>query len=321
MRALPKKDGERYRERRLREGAPGARRRRGGAAASTVNKELSFARTVVNDFNAALEDRQQPPILNPFRQRKERPGPFAKEPAARTRYLHDDEEDRLRDAIGPEHWPKVLVALHTGLDRGAQFGLRWSDVDFRTRMIHAERRKGRRGGPVPVKVPINDDVLAVLRALPSRGRSAWLFPNDPNDPAVGPLDGEEFDRLVWQPALVRAVLTKMTETRETKRVRAGTGWRVVEKVHRHVVRTFRWKDLRHTFATRLRMTGADTGTIRDLLGHTSDRMTQRYAHAATSYLHDAVQRLNRRNGSATSSATSVDATSEAERAAACISSK
>ena len=169
--------------------------------------------------------------------------------------------------------------------------------------------------------PINDDVLAVLGALPSRGRSAWLFPNDPNDDTAGPLDGEDFDRRVWRPALVRAGLTKVIETRETKRVRAGTGWRVVEKVRRQVVRTFRWKDLRHTFATRLRMTGADTGTIRDLLGHTSDRMTQRYAHAATSHLHSAVQRLNRGNGSATSSATSADATSEKTTSGACISAK
>src|SRR5262249_42057591 len=57
------------------------------------------------------------------------------------------------------------------------------------------------------------------------------------------------------------------------------------------IRDFRWKDLRHTFATRLRMTGSDTGTIRDLLGHTSDRMTKRYAHAVPGLLHAAVQRL------------------------------
>ena len=39
------------------------------------------------------------------------------------------------------------------------------------------------------------------------------------------------------------------------------------------------------------MTGSDTGTIRDPLGHTTDRMTKRYAHAAPGLLHAAVQRL------------------------------
>lgn len=33
------------------------------------------------------------------------------------------------------------------------------------------------------------------------------------------------------------------------------------------------------------------GTIRDLLGHTSTRMTERYAHMAPGHLHAAVQRL------------------------------
>src|SRR5262245_17680480 len=33
--------------------------------------------------------------------------------------------------------------------------------------------------------------------------------------------------------------------------------------------------------------------IRDLLGHTSTRMTERYAHLAPGKLHDAIQRLNR----------------------------
>ena len=93
----------------------------GRAAASTVNKELSFARAVFNDFIEALEDRGVPPITNPVRTRL-----FAPEPPGRTRYLKEREEERLRTAIGDEHWPKVVVGIHTGLDRGAQFRPRWS---------------------------------------------------------------------------------------------------------------------------------------------------------------------------------------------------
>jgi integrase len=212
---------------------------------------------VFNDFIEALEDKRLPPISNPVRTRL-----FLREPLGRTRYLTDDEEARLRKAVPADAWRVVLVALHTGLDRGEQLGLRWgAQVDFTTRTIHAERRKGRRAGPIPVIIPINDELLAVLRTLPSRGRSRWLFPNPEN---TGPMDGRAFDRLVFRPALARAG-----------------------------IRDFRWKDLRHSFATRLRMAGADTGTIRDLLGHTSDRMTQRYAHAAPGHLHAAVQRISR----------------------------
>ena len=70
--------------------------------------------------------------------------------------------------------------------------------------------------------------------------------------------------------------------------------------------TFRWKDLRHTYATRLRETGSDTATISELLGHTSERMTKRYAHAAPGLHLAAVQRLTIRNGGATKGATLAD---------------
>jgi len=40
---------------------------------------------------------------------------------------------------------------------------------------------------------------------------------------------------------------------------------------------FRWKDSRHTFASRLRQRGVAIQDIRDLLGHTSTRMTERDA--------------------------------------------
>jgi hypothetical protein len=41
------------------------------------------------------------------------------------------------------------------------------------------------------------------------------------------------------------------------------------------------------------MAGVDIQDIRDLLGHCSTRMTERYAHLAPGKLHEAVQRLNR----------------------------
>ena len=106
----------------------------------------------------------------------------------------------------------------------------------------------------------------------------------------------------------------MIETKETKQVRAGRGVRTIEKVDLSLVRTFRWKDLRHTFASRLRMTGVELGTIRDLLGHTTTRpMTERYAHIAPGYLHDAVQRIKKK---ITATGTSEGRDEEPVRAAA-----
>jgi integrase len=55
----------------------------------------------------------------------------------------------------------------------------------------------------------------------------------------------------------------------------------------------RFHDLRHTFATRLLEMGVDIITVRDLLGHFSIRVTQRYTHSNRDRKKEAVKLLNR----------------------------
>ena len=50
-------------------------------------------------------------------------------------------------------------------------------------------------------------------------------------------------------------------------------------------------DLRHTYASWLLQSGADLITLRDLLGHSSVAVTQRYAHLAAQHLRRAVNRI------------------------------
>lgn len=53
----------------------------------------------------------------------------------------------------------------------------------------------------------------------------------------------------------------------------------------------RWHDLRHTCASWLAASGADMLTIRDMLGHSTINVTQRYAHLAPKHLESAVRKM------------------------------
>ncbi|MBM4121354.1 MAG: hypothetical protein FJ249_02010 [Nitrospira sp.] len=58
------------------------------------------------------------------------------------------------------------------------------------------------------------------------------------------------------------------------------------------VQSFRFHDLRHTFATRLVQKGVDLYKVQRLLGHKTPLMTQRYAHHSPESLRDGVQVLD-----------------------------
>jgi len=63
-------------------------------------------------------------------------------------------------------------------------------------------------------------------------------------------------------------------------------------VQRSGLSDFCFHDLRHTFASWLVSEGVELIKVRDLLGHTSIRMTERYAHLAPFRLHEAVGALD-----------------------------
>lgn len=180
---------------------------------------------------------------------------------ARERYLTWEEESRLRAEIpAAEHWALVEAAMSTGIRRGRLFALRWSDVDLVNRHITIPRAKGGR----TYRVPIGDSMLALLEARPRT--CDWVFPG-PH--AIGPRDPKAFVKKVFGPALERAGIVD-----------------------------FHWHDLRHTFGTRLAMSGATLQEIQSLLGHLTPSMTLRYAHIVDEYRrraldrHDALRRTS-----------------------------
>jgi integrase len=184
----------------------------------------------------------------------------------RVRFLTVEEEKKLRKVIEkkwPSHMPELDLAINTGIRKGSQYGLTWDMVDFKGRMLNIPRTKNEE----PLHVPLNDNAIAALRVLEDRG------------------DGRG---RVFQSA-------KTGEPLEN-----GRHW-FDDAVIGAAIKNFRWHDLRHTFASRLRMNGAPLEDIADLLGHKSLTMTRRYAHLGPNKLHAVVSLLG---ASATTSATS-----------------
>lgn len=57
------------------------------------------------------------------------------------------------------------------------------------------------------------------------------------------------------------------------------------------IHDFKFHDLRHTFASRLAQSGVDLYTVKELLGHSSIELTQRYSHLTPDNLINAIDKL------------------------------
>ncbi len=176
-----------------------------------------------------------------------------KEPKGKTRFLSMEEEELLLEKLGPIHGPWARLAILTGLRQAEQFRLQWKDVDLERGILTLPTTKA--GGVQYVH--LNEEAKAILRGFDSWQRSKWVFPSE--NPAT-PLDARNFYNRVWTPA-VNGV---------------GIEWAT-------------WHDLRHTFASRLAMTGHNEGTIATLLRHSTTVLVKRYAHLSPSHLKAAVE--------------------------------
>jgi len=182
-----------------------------------------------------------------------------KESRGRTRFLSDDERERLLKACGDSDWPAlrslVLLALTTGARRGELIGLQWADVDVKAgRALVRESKNGEQR-----TLPLAGKALEALRELKLRGsaRSEHVFAQ----PSGFPGSYEHFDAH-WRAALAAADISDM-----------------------------RFHDLRHTTASMLAAQGASLLEIADVLGHRTLAMVKRYSHLVVDHKATVIDRM------------------------------
>ena len=187
---------------------------------------------------------------------------WLKTPPRTFRFLSFDEAARLVEAAAPEWRGMILVALRTGLRHGELLALRWENVDLVTGRIFVRTNvwRGVEGSPKGGRereVPLSNEALQALRALPSRFRSAYVF-----GPGMPRLTAGETKWPLW------------TACKKAGVERSG------------------WHVLRHTFASHLVMRGVVVKAVQELLGHATLEMTMRYAHLSPDVRSEAVSRLD-----------------------------
>lgn len=188
---------------------------------------------------------------NPARLVEQRP-----EKNGRVRFLSADEEVRLRAAIShrcPDHMPELDIGLNTGMQKGEQYSLEWSQVSFKRKRIQLEETKNGSGR----EIPMNKFCVAAMEAL---------FTDRPHDGRVCQSKyGRDLDdsRAWFERCVADARMLNFT-----------------------------WHCLRHTFINRLVMAGVDLRTVQELAGHKIISMTVRYAHLAPEHNQAAIEKLD-----------------------------
>lgn len=157
------------------------------------------------------------------------------------RILTEEEEKILLENCMNHLKEMIIIALNTGMRRGEIFNLRWKDIDFNSQTLTVKKSKSGKSREIPLN-PRSFHVLQELRK--QKNSSSYVFSN--------PKTEKPYDN-VWK-------------SFKTASKKAG-------------VDNLRFHDLRHTFASRLVARGADIGTVRELAGHSSITMTQRYVHS------------------------------------------
>ena len=153
----------------------------------------------------------------------------------------------------------IRLALNTGMRRGEMLNLEWARVDFSANLIHLagiNTKSGKRRS-----IPLNQTArTALIRRAAFRAShcpaSPWVFCTKEG-----------------------ARIASVRRSFDTACRRAG-------------IKDFHVHDLRHTCAAHLVSAGVALAVVRDLLGHASITMTERYAHLAPENIRTAVAVLD-----------------------------
>jgi integrase len=179
----------------------------------------------------------------------------------RVRFLTQDEADTLLDNLknkSKQVHDIALISLHCGLRASEIFKLTWSDIDLNNGIITV---KGKGGKTRPAFM--TDKVKTLFENLPS---------GEPTDLVFKDRNGKKIMRIsnLYYKTLEELGFNDGIEDRRLKAC---------------------FHTLRHTYASWMVQNGENLYTVKELMGHSTLVMTERYSHLAKDNLRNAVQKF------------------------------
>lgn len=176
----------------------------------------------------------------------------------RERYLTQDEAALVLEEMkgaSQQLYEIGLMSLCTGMRAGEVFKLKWGHCNFEEGIIHVADPKGGE----PRKTYMTSAIKEMLEAKVRRNPSDLVFKARGNDKIIKDRGDDQIKEVSrsFERAIVRLELNDGIDDPR-------------QRVYFHT--------LRHTFASWLALKGTPILTIKELLGHKSLAMTERYAH-------------------------------------------
>jgi len=159
-----------------------------------------------------------------------------------------------------QHYPLFLCALHTGMRSGELAGIQWTDIDWNGKFLEVRRAINRFGeiGTVKTKngrrrIDLSDHLLDTLKDLRKQKQKEALSQGR-----------NEIPEWVFASRLGSFISINNVKTRNFKKVLKKAG-----------LRSIRFHDLRHTFASQLLSSGTNILYVSQQLGHANPGVTMK----------------------------------------------